>query len=90
MNKAELIDGMASETKLTKAETKKVLESFINIVMKALKRGKSVVLTNFGTFMVAQRKARMGVNPSTGQKMKIPARKVPKFRSGKKLKATVN
>lgn len=68
MNKAELIDGMAAETKLAKSQIKKSLESFINIVMKTLKKGKSVVLTNFGTFMVAQRKSRMGVNPSTGQK----------------------
>jgi DNA-binding protein HU-beta len=90
MNKAELIDGMAAETKLAKSQIKKSLESFINIVMKTLKKGKSVVLTNFGTFMVAQRKSRMGVNPSTGQKMKIPARKVPKFRPGKKLKSTIN
>lgn len=90
MNKAELIDAMATETKQTKSEVKKSLAAFINIVMKTLKKGKSVVLTNFGTFMVAQRKSRMGVNPSTGQKMKIPARKVPKFRAGKKLKATIN
>lgn len=90
MNKAELISAIAAETRLTKLEAKKSLEAFIAIVMKALKKNKSVVLTNFGTFLTQKRKARVGVNPSTGKKMQIPARNVPKFRPGKKLKNTVN
>ena len=90
MNKAELIAAMATSTRLSKVECKKALESVVEIIMKALKKGKSVVLTNFGTFQVVQRKARTGVNPSTGEKMKIPARKVAKFKIGKKLKTIVN
>lgn len=90
MNKAELIDAMSTVTKFSKVECKKALEAVVDIVTKTLKKGKSIVLTNFGTFHVVQRKTRIGVNPSTGQKMKIPARKVVKFKVGKKLKLLVN
>lgn len=90
MNKAELIDAMSTATKLSKVDCKKALESVVDTIAKMLKKGKSIVLTNFGTFHVVQRKARTGVNPSTGQKMKIPARKVAKFKVGKKLKMLVN
>lgn len=90
MNKAELIEAMSNNTKLSKVECKKLLESLIIIIMKTLKKGKSVVLTNFGTFMVVHRKPRIGVNPSTREKMKISARKVAKFKAGKKLKEIVN
>ena len=90
MNKAELIDAMSTITKLSKVDCKRALEALIDAVMKTLKKGKSVVLTNFGTFHVVQRKTRTGVNPSTGQKMKIPARKVAKFKVGKKLKMLVS
>jgi DNA-binding protein HU-beta len=90
MNKAELIDAMSAITKLSKVDCKRALEALIDAVMKTLKKGKSVVLTNFGTFHVVQRKTRTGVNPSTGQKMKIPARKVAKFKVGKKLKMLVS
>jgi DNA-binding protein HU-beta len=90
MNKAELIDSMSTMTKLSKADCKKALESFIETVSKSLKKGKSVVLTNFGTFVISSRKRRMGVNPSTGKKMEIPARKVAKFKPGKKLRHMVH
>ena len=89
MNKAELIVAMAASSKLSKTQCKLVLESFIESVSKGLKKGKSVVLTGFGTFSVVSRKRRTGVNPSTGMKMEIPAKKVPKFRPGKNLKAIV-
>jgi DNA-binding protein HU-beta len=89
MNKAELIDVMSSMTKLSKADCKKALESFVDAIFKTLKKGKSVVLTNFGTFSVSTRKKRVGVNPSTGKRMEIPSKKVPKFKPGKKLRHTV-
>ena len=89
MNKAELIDMMAGLTKLSKVECKKAIEAFIEAVSRTLKKGKSVVLTNFGTFMVSHRKKRQGINPSTGKKMEIPAKKVPKFKPGKKLKSII-
>ena len=90
MNKAELIDSMSSLTKLSKTDCRKALEAFIETIAKSLKKGKSVVLTNFGTFNVSHRKRRMGVNPSNGKKMEIPAKKVPKFKPGKKLRHIVH
>jgi DNA-binding protein HU-beta len=89
MNKASLIELMAKDTKLSKTACKGCLESFIKAVETSLKKNKTVVLTGFGTFTVMKRKERVGVNPATGAKMKIPARKVPKFRAGKKLRDLV-
>jgi DNA-binding protein HU-beta len=89
MNKAALIDQMSKDTKLPKSACKNCLESFIDAVQKSLKKNKSVVLTGFGTFSVMKRQARVGINPATGKKMNIPAKKVPKFKAGKKLKDMV-
>ena len=89
MNKAALIELMAKDTKLSKTACKGALESFIKNIEGTLKKNQSVVLTGFGTFTVMKRKERVGVNPATGAKMKIPARKVPKFRAGKKLRDMV-
>jgi DNA-binding protein HU-beta len=89
MNKASLIELMAKDTKLSKTACKAALESFIKNIEGGLKKDKSVVLTGFGTFTVMNRKERVGVNPATGAKMKIPGRKVPKFRPGKKLRDLV-
>ncbi len=89
MNKASLIELMAKDTKLPKTACKSALESFIKAVETALKKNKSVVLTGFGTFSVMKRKKRVGVNPATGKKMEIPAKKVPKFKAGKALKGLV-
>lgn len=89
MNKAALIEEMANKTKLPKTTCKDVLESFISSVEESLKKQDSVVLTGFGTFSVMQRKARTGINPATGKKMNIPAKIVPKFKPGKKLKTLV-
>ncbi len=89
MNKAEIIESMAKNTKLSKSNCKLALESFITIVKTALKQNKDVVLTGFGTFLVMKRKSRVGVNPATGQRMQIPAKKVPKFKPSKALKSMV-
>ena len=89
MNKAKLVEQMAKISKLPKSACKECLEAFITTVVGALKQSKSVVLTGFGTFSVMKRKSRTGVNPSTGSKMVIPAKKVPKFKAGKALKEVV-
>ena len=89
MNKAELIEHMAKSTKLSKAACKSAIESFVDAVESPLKKGKDVVLTGFGTFTVIKRKARVGINPATGNKMTIPAKRVPKFKPGKQLKDSV-
>jgi DNA-binding protein HU-beta len=89
MNKAKLIEQMSKMSKLPKASCKKALEAFIRSVGQTLKGGKSVVLTGFGTFAVMKRKSRTGVNPATGKKMQIPAKKVAKFKPGKALRDSV-
>jgi len=89
MNKAMLVDRMADVTKFSKSTCKECLEAFITTVGKALKQDKQVVLTGFGTWKVQKRKSRVGVNPATGKKMTIPAKKVPTFRAGKALKDLV-
>lgn len=90
MNKAQLIEKMAKNSKMSKSACKKVLETFIDVVGKTLKTGNSIVLTGFGTFTVMKRKARTGVNPATGKKMDIPAKKVAKFRPGRALRDMVD
>ena len=89
MNKAKLVELMAKITKQPKSTCKDCLEAFIATVGAALKQNKSVALTGFGTFSVMKRKSRVGINPATGKKMTIPAKKVPKFKAGKALKVLV-
>jgi DNA-binding protein HU-beta len=90
MNKAQLIEAIASEAKLTKADSKKALEAFIESTKKALAKGDRVALVDFGSFSVTKRAARKGRNPQNGKEIKIAAKKVVKFRAGaalsKKLK----
>jgi DNA-binding protein HU-beta len=89
MTKLELVDKMAKEAKVTKAAAAKALDSFVDGVKKALKKGDKVMLIGFGTFSVVQRKARKGRNPQTGKEIKIAARKAPKFSAGSALKKAV-
>ena len=89
MNKAELIDAMAGEAKLTKADAKKALDAFIKATSVALKKGDRVALVGFGSFAVAKRAARKGRNPQTGKEIKISAKKVVKFKAGNELAAKV-
>jgi DNA-binding protein HU-beta len=80
---------MAKDAKVTKAAANKAIDSFVDGVKKALKKGEKVTLIGFGTFSVTQRKARKGRNPQTGKEIKIAARKAPKFSAGKALKTAV-
>ena len=89
MTKAELIDAMASKAGTSKAAAKRALDSFSEAVTDALKKGEKVTLVGFGTFSVAERKARKGRNPQTGKAMQIPGGKSPKFKAGKSLKDRV-
>ena len=90
MNKAELIDAIASETKLTKVDSKKALDAFMKVTGGALKKGQRVALVGFGSFSVMKRSARTGRNPQTGKEIKIAAKKVVKFSPGAELKTKVN
>jgi len=89
MNKAQLIDAMATEAKLTKVDTKKALEAFVAVVGKSLKKGDRIGLVGFGSFSVGKRAARKGVNPQTGKEIKIAAKKVVKFKAGNELATKV-
>jgi len=86
MNKTELIDSLSEETAFSKKDVTRVIESFIRIVERTLKKGEKVALTGFGAFQVSHRPARSGINPATKKKINIPATKVPKFRAGKQLR----
>lgn len=89
MNKAELVDAMAQQSGLSKADAKKALEAFTDVVTSTLKKGDRVGLVGFGTFTVAQRNERTGINPSTKAPIQIPAKKVVKFKPGMELSAAV-
>jgi len=89
MNKAELIDAMATESGMTKADAKKSLDSFMSATANALKGGERVALVGFGTFSVSDRAARKGRNPQTGKEIKIDAKKVVKFKAGNELSTSV-
>lgn len=86
MNKQELVDAIAKETKLSKVDSKKALEALTKTIGVAMKKGDRVGLVGFGSFSVAKRKARVGRNPQTGAKIKIAAKKVVKFKAGSGLK----
>ena len=82
MNKSELINAMAEKAELTKVQAKNALEALIAATTDTLKKGGKLSLTGFGTFSVADRKARTVHNPATGKSIKIPAKKVVKFKPG--------
>ena len=89
MNKAELIDAIASESKLTKVDTKKAVDAFMKVTSEALGKGDRVALVGFGSFTVVERSARTGRNPQTGKEIQIDAKKVVKFTPGAELKTKV-
>ncbi len=89
MNKAQLIDAMASEADLTKADAKKALDAFIKSTTGSLKSGDRVALVGFGSFSISNRAARTGRNPKTGAEMQIPAKNVVKFKAGSELADSV-
>jgi len=88
MNKADLIAAVAKETKSSKAAAEQAVNAVLNNVKKGTKKG-GVQLIGFGTFSVGKRKARTGRNPQTGKAIKIPARKVVKFKAGKAFKEAI-
>ena len=85
MNKSELVNAMAAQSGLSKADAKKALEAFVATVTNAMKEGDKVSLVGFGTFAVSQRAARKGVNPATQKPVEIPAKKVVRFKPGAEL-----
>jgi DNA-binding protein HU-beta len=90
MNKAELIESIANDAKISKADASRALDATIGSISKTLKKGDKVSLVGFGTFAVTKRAARTGRNPQTGKAIQIKAKKVAKFKAGSELAATVN
>jgi DNA-binding protein HU-beta len=89
MNRAELIDLISEKAELTQAAAGRALDAVLEGVTVSLQNGDPVVIVNFGTFTVKERAARLGRNPSTGEKIKINAAKVVGFKAGKALKDAV-
>lgn len=89
MNKAELIDAVAKDAKMSKKDAAAAVDAVVNTVTKALKKGDKVTLVGFGTWETRKRKARKGVNPRTGEAIKIKASKVVAFKPGAALKTAV-
>mgnify|MGYP003494787570 CR=1 FL=1 len=85
MNKADLVAAIAAEAGLTKVQAQGALEATVKAISEALQKGESVQLVGFGTFSVVEKAARQGVNPATGAKIEIAAKKVAKFKAGKGL-----
>ena len=90
MNKSELVTAMAAKTEFSKKDSEKLLKAFVDVVTEELTNGGKIQLVGFGTFEVAERAAREGRNPQTGEPMQIAASKAPKFKAGKALKDAVN
>ena len=89
MNKTQLVDAIAAQAGLSKAQAKKSLEAFMKVTAKALKGGDKLALVGFGSFSVTKKPARTGRNPRTGAAIKIAAKKVVKFKAGAELSAAV-
>ena len=89
MNKAELVDAISGEAKITKADAQRAVDGLIESATKSLKKGEKITLVGFGSFSVVKRAARNGRNPQTGKAIKIAAKKVVKFKAGAELAAKV-
>ena len=89
MNKGDLIEAVAKQVKLSKVQAGEALEAVLGAVKGALKKGDKVALVGFGTFSVVKRNARTGINPATGKKIQIKAKKVAKFKAGADLAKAV-
>ncbi len=87
MNKADLVAKVAEEIKVSEAAAAKAVTAVTGAITETIRKGGKVALVGFGTFSIAERKARKGRNPRTGKEIKIPAKKVPKFLAGAALKA---
>ncbi len=90
MTKAELIDGLAAKSGLTKSEAERVVNIILDEIISALKQGERVNISGFGTFSVSTRAPRSGRNPKTGEMIQIAGSKSAKFRAGKQLKDSLN
>jgi DNA-binding protein HU-beta len=89
MNKSELINELSEETTFSKMDVTRVLDSFIRIVSRALRKGEKVSITSFGSFWISRRPARKGINPATKERIDLPEISIPRFKPGKSLREVV-
>ena len=89
MTRDQVIEKIAKEAKVNKAQAERAMKALFEGVANSLKKGQKVTFVGFGTFTLSKRKARMGRNPRTGEAIKIAAAKVPHFKAGEKLKRAV-
>jgi len=90
MNKSELVDAVAESADLSKASAARAVDAVVDAITGTLKKGDTVALLGFGTFLARDRAARSGRNPRTGETIQIKASKVPAFKAGKALKDALN
>ena len=90
VNKHDLIAAVAASTNLSKTDAAGAIDAMLTVITKSLKKREKVLLVGFGTFQVSKRKAGEGRNPQTGEKIKIPASTVPRFKASKALKDAIN
>jgi DNA-binding protein HU-beta len=90
VNKSDLIEHIAQSAEISRSAAERAIDAMVAAVKSSLKKGGEVTLVGFGTFYVAERAARTGRNPRTGEALKIEAAKIPRFRAGKALKDAIN
>jgi len=90
MTKAELIDKVLTAADLNKKEAEAAVEAFFDSIIKSLRDGEKIELRGFGSFRLRSRGARIGRNPKTGEKVNVPAKRIPYFKPGKELKELIN
>ncbi len=89
MTKSEFVDQVAAKSGLSKSDASGAVDAALNVIEETLRRGGEISFTGFGKFSVADRGARQGVNPQTGERIQIPASRVPRFSAGSALKKAV-
>mgnify|MGYP001316472882 CR=1 FL=1 len=90
MTKAELIDEVARAVEMTRKDSEVIVETIFESVVRSLRAGDKVEIRGFGSFRTRQRQPRIGRNPKTGERVDVPARKIPFFKPSKELKDTIN
>ncbi len=90
MTKAELVEEVAKNSNLTKKDAEVIVQTVLDSIIDSLKEGRKVELRGFGSFRLRQRSSRTGRNPKTGEKVKVPAKRIPYFKPGKELKDLIN
>ncbi len=90
MTKAELIEKVLTAADLNKKEAEAAVEAFFDSIIKSLRDGEKIELRGFGSFRLRSRGARVGRNPKTGEKVQVPAKRIPYFKPGKELKELIN